>query len=99
MIMPVSISDSLITVETSPIERPSFIQQWLSALELAVAAGQTSKDTVATYKAAMHRFEVWTRGRYEIGVELGDDAIKQWLAVLQEEGQSMKTIGAGRSRI
>jgi site-specific recombinase XerD len=85
-------SDSLITVKTSPIERPSFIQQWHSALELAIAAGQTSKDTAATYKAAMRRFEVWTRGRYEIGVELDNDAIKQWLAALQEEGQSVKTI-------
>jgi site-specific recombinase XerD len=89
-------SDSLITVETSPIERPSFIRQWLSALELAVAAGQTSKDTAATYKAAMRRFEVWTR---EIGVELGNDAIKQWLAALQEEGQSVKTISVWLSGV
>ncbi len=44
-------------------------------------------------------FEVWTRGRYEIGVKLGNDAIKQWLAALQEEGQSVKTISVWLSGV
>jgi len=79
-------------IEAAPIERPSFIHQWLSALSLDVASGQISKDTADTYKTAMRRFEEWARGRYAIGGELSNDAIKQWVAALRDEKRSVKTI-------
>jgi integrase/recombinase XerD len=84
--------ESLVPIEAEPVESPSHIQRWHAALDLDVASGQITKDTANTYKSAMRRLEAWAKDRYAIGGELGDDAIKEWLAWLRKDGRSVKTI-------
>lgn len=75
-----------------PVPPKSPIERWKDALVLDVDAGQISPDTAATYKSGMRQFEAWARDRYAIGAELGNDAIKEWLATLRKNGRSVKSI-------
>src|SRR5262245_38576963 len=85
-------TESLIPSTPAALAPPDPIAAWHSALQLDADAGQISRDTMATYRNGLRKFQEWAAARATAGDRVDRNVILKWLAHLRAEGHSVKSI-------